>query len=47
MVYVTFEVSSIRRLTARDGGISGLCSMGISGKHILKTFGEFKDIKVR
>lgn len=21
--------------------------MGISGKHILKTFGEYKDIKVR
>jgi hypothetical protein len=26
---------------------TGLCSFGISGKHILKTFGEFKDIKVR
>ncbi|KAI0649268.1 multifunctional beta-oxidation protein [Trametes meyenii] len=27
--------------------LHGLCSMGISGKHVLKTFGEFKDIKVR
>lgn len=25
----------------------GLCSMGISGKHVVKTFGPFKDIKVR
>ena len=28
-------------------GVLGLCSMGIAGKHVLKTFGEFKDIKVR
>ncbi|KAI0787929.1 multifunctional beta-oxidation protein [Fomes fomentarius] len=27
--------------------LHGLCSMGISGKHVLKTFGEYKDIKVR
>ncbi|KAK0469839.1 hydroxysteroid dehydrogenase [Desarmillaria tabescens] len=27
--------------------LHGLCSMGISGKHVLKTFGPFKDIKVR
>ncbi|KAH9856458.1 multifunctional beta-oxidation protein [Lenzites betulinus] len=27
--------------------LHGLCSMGISGKHILKAFGEYKDIKVR
>jgi len=27
--------------------LHGLCSFGISGKHVLKTFGEFKDIKVR
>jgi len=27
--------------------LHGLCFMGISGKHILCTFGEFKDIKVR
>ncbi|KAI0710015.1 multifunctional beta-oxidation protein [Earliella scabrosa] len=27
--------------------LHGLCSMGIAGKHVLKTFGEFKDIKVR
>jgi hypothetical protein len=27
--------------------IQGLCTMGISGKHILKTFGNYKDIKVR
>ncbi|KAI0368737.1 multifunctional beta-oxidation protein [Pilatotrama ljubarskyi] len=27
--------------------LHGLCSMGISGKHVLKAFGEFKDIKVR
>ncbi|KZV83142.1 NAD(P)-binding protein, partial [Exidia glandulosa HHB12029] len=27
--------------------LHGLCSFGISGKHILKTFGEFSDIKVR
>jgi len=27
--------------------LHGLCTMGIAGKHILKTFGEFKDIKVR
>lgn len=26
---------------------SGLCFMGISAKHILKTYGEWKDIKVR
>ena len=26
---------------------TGLCSMGISGKHVLKAFGEYKDIKVR
>ena len=25
----------------------GLCSMGISGKHVVKTFGPFEDIKVR
>lgn len=25
----------------------GLCSFGISGKHILKTFGPYSDIKVR
>jgi len=27
--------------------LHGLCSMGISGKHVLKTFGRYKDIKVR
>ncbi|KAH9014309.1 peroxisomal hydratase-dehydrogenase-epimerase [Lactarius pseudohatsudake] len=27
--------------------LHGLCSMGISGKHVLKTFGPYKDIKVR
>ncbi|KAI0768061.1 multifunctional beta-oxidation protein [Trametes elegans] len=27
--------------------LHGLCSMGIAGKHVLKAFGEFKDIKVR
>ncbi|KAI0822455.1 multifunctional beta-oxidation protein [Trametes gibbosa] len=27
--------------------LHGLCSMGISGKHVLKAFGEYKDIKVR
>ncbi|TFK50113.1 multifunctional beta-oxidation protein [Heliocybe sulcata] len=27
--------------------LHGLCSFGISGKHVLKSFGEYKDIKVR
>ncbi|WWC60744.1 uncharacterized protein I303_103320 [Kwoniella dejecticola CBS 10117] len=27
--------------------LHGLCSMGIAGKHVLKTFGPYKDIKVR
>lgn len=27
--------------------LHGLCSMGISGKHIFQTFGKFKNIKVR
>ncbi|THH12714.1 hypothetical protein EW146_g7432 [Bondarzewia mesenterica] len=27
--------------------LHGLCFMGISGKHVLKTFGAYKDIKVR
>jgi len=27
--------------------LHGLCSMGISGKHVLKTFGPYNDIKVR
>ncbi|KAI0346127.1 peroxisomal hydratase-dehydrogenase-epimerase [Trametopsis cervina] len=27
--------------------LHGLCSFGVSGKHILKTFGTFKDIKAR
>ncbi|KAL0954850.1 hypothetical protein HGRIS_003789 [Hohenbuehelia grisea] len=27
--------------------LHGLCSMGIASKHVLKTFGEFRDIKVR
>ncbi|KAL4247202.1 short-chain dehydrogenases/reductases (SDR) family protein [Abortiporus biennis] len=27
--------------------LHGLCSFGFSGKHVLKTFGPFKDIKVR
>ncbi|KAI0956040.1 hypothetical protein AcV7_006549 [Taiwanofungus camphoratus] len=27
--------------------LHGLCSFGIAGKHILKSFGEFMDIKVR
>ncbi|KAI5120206.1 hypothetical protein M0805_006312 [Coniferiporia weirii] len=27
--------------------LHGLCSMGISGKHVLNTFGAFEDIKVR
>ncbi|KAI0264388.1 peroxisomal hydratase-dehydrogenase-epimerase [Gloeopeniophorella convolvens] len=37
---------------AKSGGferpiLHGLCSMGISGKHVVKTYGQFKDIKVR
>ena len=27
--------------------LHGLCTMGIASKHVLKSFGEFKDIKVR
>ncbi|KAF8656788.1 hypothetical protein AX16_002340 [Volvariella volvacea WC 439] len=27
--------------------LHGLCTMGIAGKHVLKTFGPYKDIKVR
>ncbi|TFK40300.1 peroxisomal hydratase-dehydrogenase-epimerase [Crucibulum laeve] len=27
--------------------LHGLCSMGIAGKHVLKAFGPYKDIKVR
>jgi acyl dehydratase len=27
--------------------LHGLCTMGISGKHLLKTYGEYSDIKVR
>ncbi|TCD61541.1 hypothetical protein EIP91_008269 [Steccherinum ochraceum] len=27
--------------------LHGLCTMGIAGKHVLKSFGSFKDIKVR
>ncbi|KAI0300890.1 peroxisomal hydratase-dehydrogenase-epimerase [Russula brevipes] len=27
--------------------LHGLCSMGVSGKHVVRTFGPFKDIKVR
>ncbi|KAF9525688.1 hydroxysteroid dehydrogenase [Crepidotus variabilis] len=27
--------------------LHGLCFMGIAGKHVLKTFGSYKDIKVR
>ncbi|PPQ69163.1 hypothetical protein CVT26_003537 [Gymnopilus dilepis] len=27
--------------------LHGLCSMGIAGKHVLKTYGPYKDIKVR
>jgi hypothetical protein len=27
--------------------LHGLCFMGISAKHVLKTYGPFKDIKVR
>jgi len=27
--------------------LHGLCSMGIAGKHVLKAFGEYTDIKVR
>ena len=27
--------------------LHGLCTMGIAGKHVLKSFGEFKDVKVR
>lgn len=27
--------------------LHGLCSMGISGKHVYKTFGPYSDIKVR
>ncbi|KXN91728.1 Peroxisomal hydratase-dehydrogenase-epimerase [Leucoagaricus sp. SymC.cos] len=27
--------------------LHGLCTMGIAGKHVLKTYGSYKDIKVR
>jgi len=27
--------------------LHGLCFMGITGKHVLKTFGPYVDIKVR
>lgn len=27
--------------------LHGLCTMGIASKHVLKSFGEFKDVKVR
>ena len=27
--------------------LHGLCFLGIAGKHVLKTFGEYSDIKVR
>jgi len=27
--------------------LHGLCTMGIAGKHVLKAFGPYKDIKVR
>jgi multifunctional beta-oxidation protein len=27
--------------------LHGLCTMGIAAKHVLKTFGTYKDIKVR
>lgn len=27
--------------------LHGLCTMGIAGKHVLKAFGPYKDVKVR
>lgn len=44
---VSYEEPSPSRLAITNQSISGLCSFGISGKHVLQTFGEFKDIKTR
>jgi acyl dehydratase len=42
----TVRTTSVYSFLVTITGI-GLCTMGISGKHILKTFGDYSDIKVR